>query len=255
MLDILSWNVNGFRSILEKGCWDELLRKQYDIICFQEVKLSDAQKLREMLPEKYKLYFNLSKEKGRNGVAVYSKMDAKHVTYSLGHQRFDAEGRYIKLEYEDFVLINLYMPHGRRDKSQLKYKLEIAGVFCEELMRITCPNIIIATDFNIASDSIDVCRADQNEKNIMFTEAERQILHHIFDMGYKDSFRELYPCKVEYTWWSYAFDCRGKNIGWRIDYFLVTSNILQRTEEVEILKDQMGSDHCPSVIRIKGELK
>lgn len=254
MCDILSWNINGFRSILRKGYWDDILDEQYDILCFQEAKLSDARILYDVVPEEYHVYVNFSKAKGRNGVVVLSKRQPKHITYALGHERFDTEGRYIKLDYEDFTLINLYMPHGKRDKSQLDYKLEVAKVLCEELKRISNQNVIIATDFNIAASSIDVCRADKNNKNIMFTEAERQVVHNICDIGYRDSFRELYPHKVEYTWWSYAFDCREKNVGWRIDYFFVTDGILKKTEKVEIRKGQRGSDHCPCVIRIRRKL-
>lgn len=251
MPNILSWNINGFRSILNKGCWDDVLKKQYDIVCFQEAKLSDERILQDVVQEKYHIYANFSRVKGRNGVVVLSKSQPETVTYILGHEKFDEEGRYIRLDYEEFSLINLYMPHGKRNKSQLAYKLEIAELLERELKRLSGKNVIVATDFNIAASEIDVCRADQNYQNIMFTEAERQIVHNIREMGYKDSFRELYPDRTEYTWWTYAFHCREKNIGWRIDYFFVTDGILRRTEEVEIQKEQEGSDHCPIVIRIK----
>lgn len=253
MPNILSWNINGFRSILKNGHWDEVLAKQWDIICFQEAKLSEAQILREVVPEEYHIYVNFSKEKGRNGVIVLSKKRPETVIYTLGHKQFDEEGRYIKLLYKDFILINLYMPHGKRDKSQLGYKLEVAGVFEKELKQLLDKNVIVATDFNIAADEIDVCRAEQNHKNIMFTETERQIVRNICKMGYKDVFREIYPNRVGYTWWTYAFNCREKDIGWRLDYFFVTESVLIRTKEVEIQKGQMGSDHCPVMIRIKGE--
>lgn len=253
MPNILSWNVNGFGSILKNGYWNEILTKQYDIICFQEVKLSEVQILYEVVPSEYHIYVNFSKVKGRNGVIVLSKKRPETVTYVLGHKQFDGEGRYIKLLYKDFVLINLYMPHGKRDKSQLSYKLEIAEIFGRELKQLLDSNVIVATDFNIAASEIDVCRAEQNYKNIMFTEVERQVVRNICEMGYKDAFREIYPNKVEYTWWTYAFNCREKDIGWRIDYFFVTESVLNRTEEVEIRKEQKGSDHCPVVIRIGGE--
>lgn len=253
MPNILSWNINGFRSILKNGYWDEVLAKQYDIICFQEAKLSEVQILREVVPEEYHIYVNFSKEKGRNGVIVLSKKRPETVIYTLGHEQFDKEGRYIKLLYKDFTLINLYMPHGRRDKSQLGYKLEVAEVLEKELKQLLYKNVIVATDFNIAANEIDVCRAEQNYKNIMFTDAERQVVRFICKMGYKDAFREIYRDKVGYTWWTYAFNCREKNVGWRIDYFFVTESVLNRIEEVEILKEQKGSDHCPIMIRIKGK--
>lgn len=253
MPDILSWNINGFRSILNKGYLTEILEEAYDIICFQEIKMSDIQLLRDVIPKKYHIYANLSEAKGRNGVVVLSQEKPEVVTYTLGHERFDKEGRYIKLDYKDFSLINLYMPHGKRDKSQLSYKLEVAEVLKKKLKLLLDQNVIIATDFNIASDDIDVCRAEQNYKNIMFTEAERQIVRNVCEMGYKDSFRELYPDKVGYTWWTYAFNCREKDIGWRIDYFFVSVGMLKRTKEVKIQRTQKGSDHCPVLIRIKGK--
>ena len=253
MFEILSWNINGFRSVLKKGHLNDILAKRYDIICFQEAKLSDAGILYDVVPKDYHIYVNLSQIKGRNGVIILSKRQPITATYILGNDRFDTEGRYIKLDYEDFTLINLYMPHGQRDKSQLDYKLEISKLFIQELKRLSDKNVIVATDFNIAAKDIDVCRADQNYKNIMFTEAERKVVNNICKIGYKDSFRELYPGKVEYTWWTYAFNCREKNIGWRIDYFFVTAGVFKRTKEVEILKEKEGSDHCPIVIRIRGK--
>lgn len=253
MTDILSWNINGFRSILNKGHWAEVCEKQYDIICFQEVKLSDAQILYDIAPKEYQIYVNLSKTKGRNGVVVLSKRRPVNVSYVLGHERFDEEGRYIKLDYNEFSLINLYMPHGKRDKSQLSYKLEVADLLCKSLSQLVGENVIVATDFNIAASKIDVCRAEQNYKNIMFTESERRVIQNICKMGYRDSFRELYPDKAGYTWWTYAFNCREKDIGWRIDYFFVTANLFNKTKRVEIQKEQKGSDHCPIVIRIEGE--
>lgn len=252
MLKLISWNINGFRSILQKGFLENILNEAYDMICFQEIKLRDLEILRSVVPNQYYTYGNVM-HNGRNGVLVLTKKEANLVDYRIGHEKFDNQGRFIRIDFSDFSLINLYMPHGGRDKSQLNFKLEVAKIFEEKLNQILDRKVIIATDFNIARDDIDVCRADQNHKNIMFTDEEKLVISNICKMGYKDAFRELYPEKREYTWWSYAFDCRKRNIGWRIDYFFVAESLMDNVIKVDIMKEQMGSDHCPIVIELKGE--
>lgn len=247
---IFSWNVNGFRSITRKGCLDSIWEGDYDIICLQEVKLSDLESLQKVVPTKYYVYGNLSMQKGRNGVVVISKREAKSIDYSIGHEVFDKQGRYIKINFNHFSVIDLYMPHGGRDKANLDFKIEVSEKLQSLLFRMRDQNIIIATDFNIARADIDVCKADQNRNNIMFTPREREVVTKIDEMGFKDAFRELYPDRIEYTWWTYAFECRERNIGWRIDYFFVSKKIMNKIKKIDVLKTQMGSDHCPIVLQI-----
>lgn len=252
MFRLISWNVNGFRSILQKGLLEDIWNEDYDIICFQEVKLSDSEILRKAVPDQYHIYGNVTSN-GRNGVLILTKKEASLVDYIIGHEKFDNEGRFIRVDFGRFSLINLYMPHGGRDKSKLAFKLEVAKILEKKLKQLLNTKVIIATDFNIARDDIDVCRAEKNNKNIMFTNEERLVISNICKMGYKDAFRELYPEKLEYTWWSYAFECRKRNIGWRIDYFFVTENFMEDVIKVDIMKEQMGSDHCPIIMEFKGK--
>lgn len=247
---IISWNVNGFRSIMRKGYLDSIWEGDYDIICLQEVKLADLESLQKVVPTEYFVYDNLSMQKGRSGVIVLSKRKAESVEYSIGHEAFDKQGRYLKVNYNDFSIIDLYMPHGGRDKANLDFKLEVSEKLQSLLVHMSDKNIIIATDFNIARADIDVCNAEQNRNNIMFTPREREVVAKMDEIGFKDAFRELYPDKVEYTWWTYAFECRERNIGWRIDYFFVSKTIMDKIEKIDVLKTQMGSDHCPIVLQI-----
>lgn len=253
MISILSWNINGFRAILQKGALKSVWEKDYDIICFQEVKLVDIEIVKKTIPNQYYIYSNVSEDKGRNGVITLTKIKACSVEYVIGHEKFDKQGRYIRIDYPEFSVINLYMPHGRRDKSQLNFKIEVAETLGIMLVKSVDKKIIIATDFNIARGEIDVCRAKQNQNSIMFTDAERMIISKLYQIGYRDSFREMYPSRIEYTWWSYAFECRKRNIGWRIDYFFVSKNLLDSIVRLDVIKEQLGSDHCPILMYIRGD--
>lgn len=253
MFKILSWNVNGFRSILRKDSLNNIWKEDFDVICFQEVKLTDLELLRDVVPSQYYIYGNLSSSKGRNGVVILTKKEADSVDYVIGHERFDCQGRYISIAFPELTVINLYMPHGGRDKSQLTYKLEAAEVLKRKLEQMLDKNVIIATDFNIARNDIDVCRADQNRKNIMYTEEEKKIVADLCKMGYRDAYRELYPERSEYTWWSYAFGCRERNIGWRIDYFFISESLMDCVTGIDIMREQMGSDHCPITLKMEGK--
>ena len=204
---------------MNKGLLPEFFKNGYDIICFQEVKLSDLDCIRKVVPIEYHIYGNITSI-GRNGVLILSRIKAISVEYTIGHRKFDEEGRYIKAVFSDFILINLYMPHGGRDKSRLPYKIEVARVLVNCFEKIANKKVVIATDFNIARDNIDVCRTSQNHNNIMFTQEERTIINNIFNIGYRDAYREIHPKKAEYTWWSYAFDCRKKILDGELTIFL-----------------------------------
>lgn len=252
MVSIITWNVNGFRSIMEKGCLPDILEKNYDIICLQEVKISTMDIIRKNVPSSYNIYGN-APLRGRNGVVVLSKQMARSIDYTIGHDDFDKQGRFLCVHYSGFSVVNLYMPHGGRDKAKLPFKLEAGKTLISKLEYFANDNVIIATDLNIARNDIDVSRAEQNHNNIMFTSAERKICNDIISIGYKDVFRERNPSSKEYSWWSYAFECRKRNIGWRIDYFFVSEKLMPQVSDIRILRDQIGSDHCPILLEVSLE--
>lgn len=251
MIKILSWNINGFRSILSKGFFEEICDREYDIMCFQEVKLSDESVLKKKLPAFYYMDCNLSHDKGKSGVAILFKQKPQKVERTLGLEKFDKQGRFLQVDFEDFILINAYIPHGRRDKVELPYKLEVLNALEERIRLLSDKPVILTGDFNVARDDLDVCKPSQNKKNIMFTQAERDLINKICQIGYTDVFRNLYPDKREYTWWTYAYNARQRNIGWRIDYFFVSDRILPRVKDIVVEKKQQGSDHCPVTIYLK----
>ena len=251
MIKILSWNINGFKSILGKGYFDEICRRDYDMICLQEVKLSDENVLRQNIPEAYYLSCHLSQDKGKSGVAVLTKKRPKKTEYCLGYEKFDSQGRLLQIEVEDFTLLNVYIPHGRRVKSELPYKLETLEKLTERLKMLSEKPVVLAGDFNIARSDLDVCKASQNRKNIMFTQDEKEALEKICQAGYTDVFRSLHPDKKEYTWWTYAYNARQRNIGWRIDYFFASNQMLPRIKDIIVEKEQKGSDHCPITLYIR----
>ncbi len=250
-MKILSWNINGLKSIYNKNVLSKLLKDDYDIICFQEVKLADESFIREVVPNNYFIYYNLSENKGKHGVAIISKIKASKEDYLIGHSLADKEGRYIKLEFDNYMLINLYVPHGGRQKENLEYKLEVINKLINNLKSYKNKNIIITTDFNIARSDIDVCRAKQNYKNIMFTEVERNTLENLLNIGFIDSYRYFNPDTIKYSWWPYAFNCREKNVGWRIDYILISNGLLNKVKNIDINENYLGSDHAPLIMEME----
>ena len=245
-MKILSWNVNGLRSAWNKGFCDFVNKYDPDILCLQEIKISE-ELVDDFNIEGYHLIFNCAEKKGYSGVAVYSKVKPKNVCLKLGLETFDKEGRLLVVYYENFVLVNVYLPHGGRDKSKLNYKLksyDILKSFSEALLKEN-DNVIFCGDFNVAISKKDLARANQNLNNIMFTEAERNAISEFLDLGFVDSFRFLFADKIKYSWWPYIADCRTRNVGWRIDYVFVSENLKHKVKDSFILNDVFGSDHCP----------
>lgn len=247
IMKILTWNVNGFRSAIENGDLKKILNMNIDIICLQEVKISDKQYITKNIPNGYNIYMNQAMKNGYSGILILSKEKSLNSINRIGIERFDTEGRYIMLEFEKFLLYNLYIPHGGRDKKNLNYKLNVCMEIIKDIKSnlLNDKNIIITTDFNIAHNDIDLARPKQNRSNIMYTIEERKIIDKILEIGMIDSFRELHKEENNYTWWPYAFNARNRNLGWRIDYIFVSQNISYKIEKVEIRKDIYGSDHCP----------
>ncbi|MDD3491732.1 MAG: exodeoxyribonuclease III [Candidatus Pacebacteria bacterium] len=248
---ILCWNVNGLRAIHKKGFLQWLEMADADIVCLQETRV-----LREELPieltevDDYTFYLNPAEKKGYAGVGVYSKEKPKQVDFKLGFKQFDQEGRILKLEYSDFILINLYLPHGGRQKENLEYKLKAYNHLLKLLKTIKNKKVILTGDFNIAHQEIDLARPEENKNSIMFTEDERKQIDKIIQLGFKDSFRIFHKQGNNYTWWPYFAKARERNLGWRIDYIFISEPLASEIKNAFILDKIMGSDHCPVGIEI-----
>ncbi len=248
-MKILSCNVNGIRAAHKKNFLQWVKRSRADIICLQEIK---AQK--EQLPagflhlNNYNSYFNFANKKGYSGVAIYSKQKSLKNGYKLGLKRFDQEGRMIKIEYPNFILLNLYLPHGGRKKENLKYKLESYNYLFKYLRRLKNKNVILTGDFNIAHQEIDLARPKSNQNNIMFTSKEREQIDKLLNLGFVDSFRKVNLKGGNYTWWSNAFNARERNIGWRLDYAFTSNKIA--IKKAFIFNKVKVSDHCPISLEV-----
>lgn len=250
-MKIISWNINGLRAVYKKNFLKWLKKTDADIICLQEIKAQEDQLPIELLkPKRYYSYFNFAKKKGYSGVAIYTKHKPLAVEKKLGMKRFDREGRMLKLRYPDFILINLYFPHGGRQKENLDYKIEVYEYFLNYLKQARDKNSILIGDFNIAHNEIDLARPRENRNNIMFTLEERQQIDEIVGLGFIDAFRKFHKEKGHYTWWSYFANARERNLGWRIDYSFVSKTLISRLKNAFILNKIMSSDHCPIGLEI-----
>ncbi len=243
-MKILSWNVNGLRSVFRKNFLDFVKRYDPDILCLQEIKIDDRL-IRGLDIEGYNLYSNCASKKGYSGVAIYCKKEPVSVEMDVGLERFNCEGRMLILEFEDFVLVNFYLPHGGRDKLNLNYKLESYDFIIRKIKEIFAKKerVVVCGDFNIAMEDRDLARYKYNRNNIMFTFEEREKLYCFRKIGLRDSFREVCQGDGHYSWWPYLANCRERNIGWRIDYIFASEMV--GIEDAFILKNVMGSDHCP----------
>ncbi len=253
-MNIYSWNVNGVRAVQKKGFIDWVNNVRPDILCLQETKAEPGQLDQELLNiEGYQSFWSSGVKKGYSGVAIYSRTVPKCVSYGIGIERFDCEGRILVCEYDDFALFNIYFPNGQQGEERLQYKLD----FYDALMNHTAAlrsqgrQLIITGDFNTAHHEIDLKNARANEKTSGFLPIEREYLTRYMELGFVDVFRHLYPEEIKYTWWSFRANARTKNVGWRIDYFLVSDNMLERIDDCEIVNDVAGSDHCPIILHLK----
>lgn len=244
-MQIISWNVNGLRAVHKKNFLELFNQQNADIFCLQEVKANPEQLPEELrsIPN-YFSYFNSAKKKGYSGVAVYSKERPLCVNTRLGLDRFDQEGRFLQLEFTNFILINIYLPHGGREKENLSYKLECYRQFLNYLPSLSKP-VILVGDFNLAHQEIDLERPKDNRNNIMFTPEEREKIGQLLSLGFKDSFRLFNQSNGNYTWWPYRLNARKRNLGWRLDYIFVSEPLVETIKSASILKEIFGSDHCP----------
>lgn len=254
-MQIITFNVNGLRAILKKGFMETFRKLNPDIMCLQEIKATKEQVSGEIknLDEYYSYWNSSDKKKGYSGVITFSKPEPEDVQYGMGIEKFDREGRLIKTKYSDFTLFNVYFPNGKSSDERLHFKLDYYYSFlemCEEL-RKDGEEIIITGDFNTAHREIDLANPKANEKYSGFLPIEREWMDLLVDKGYIDTFRHFHPDKKErYSWWTYRYNARKKNIGWRIDYFFVTEGLIDRINDSEILDNIQGSDHAPILLDI-----
>src|SRR6056297_219812 len=251
---IYSWNVNGIRAVKRKCFLDWIEEEQPDILGLQEIRIQDDQlkkKLRNI--DDYHSYFNFGEKKGYSGVALYTKEEPLLVENGLGVERFDREGRVLKAEYPDFVLLNIYFPNGKRSKKRLNYKLDFYDEvldYCEKL-REKGKKVLIFGDYNTAHHPIDLKNPEANKDTSGFLPVEREWLDKLEDHGYIDTYRYFYPDKETYSWWSYRTRARERDAGWRIDYHFISEELKDNLENADILTDVMGSDHCPVTVELE----
>ncbi len=254
-MKLISWNVNGLRAALRHGFLDSLKTMSPHILCLQEIKLQKEQIPDEIenLPD-YQTYWHFARKKGYSGVATLTRLQPQKVQPGIGIAKFDDEGRVLITEFAQFILFNIYFPNGQRDHGRVEYKLE----FYAELLKIVNAlrdqgkRVIITGDFNTAHKEIDLKNPKSNQNTSGFLPEEREWIDRYLQSGWIDTFRYFKPRLAEqYTWWSYRFNARKRNIGWRIDYFMVSENVLPYLKDAFILPEVTGSDHCPVGIELE----
>ncbi len=242
-MKLISWNVNGFRAVLGKGFAEYFAAVDADVFCLQETKMQVGQA--DFSPEGYHAYWFSAEKKGYSGTAVFTKKEPLSVSYGLSGEFMD-EGRVITLEFEDFFLVNAYVPNAQEGLKRLDYRLSFEEKMAEHLVALDAKKpVLYCGDLNVAHEEIDLKNPKTNRENPGFSDAERAAMTSLLSRGFADTFRALYPERVAYSWWSYRFSAREKNVGWRIDYFLASRRFMERVAEAEIHSDVFGSDHCP----------
>jgi len=255
-ITLLSWNVNGIRAVYKKGFLDWLDEANADIVCLQETRADESQ-LPTLLaqPEGYRSYWNGSKrKKGYSGTALLARMEPEEVSFGLGIDEFDQEGRTVIARYPTFTLINSYFPNGGRDHGRVPFKLAFYTAFLEkcERLRAKGQTVIFCGDVNTSHKEIDLANPKSNQNTTGFLPEERAWIDQVVESGYVDTFRHFYPdLDGQYTWWSVPTRARERNIGWRLDYFFIAREALARVVDAFILPDVMGSDHCPVGLRLR----
>ncbi|PLS02797.1 exodeoxyribonuclease III [Neobacillus cucumis] len=249
-MKLVSWNVNGLRACVKKGFLDYFNDINADIFCVQETKLQEGQISLEL--EGYHQYWNYAKKKGYSGTAVFTKSKPLSVSYGVGEDNGEDEGRILTLEFDDFFLVNVYTPNSQRDLARIGYRLEWEDRILQHLKELDKKKpVIFCGDLNVAHHEIDLRNPKSNIGNSGFTGEERGKMTTLLGSGFIDSFRHFYPQQEgAYTWWSYMNKVRERNIGWRIDYFIVSEALKDRLKNAEIHCDIMGSDHCPVTLEL-----
>lgn len=250
-MKLVSWNVNGLRAIYKKGFEETFKELNADIFCIQETKMQEGQIKLEL--QGYHQYYNYAERKGYSGTAIFTKKEPINVTYGIGIEEHDKEGRVITLEFDKFYMVNCYTPNSGRELARLEYRMIWEDEFKKYLIRLDKQKpVIICGDLNVAHTEIDLKNPKSNRKNAGFTDEERSKIDNLLNSGFTDTFRKIYPDKEgAYTWWSYMFNARANNAGWRIDYFLVSDRISKNIKDAYIYSNIMGSDHCPVGLEIE----
>ena len=248
-MKLISWNVNGIRACLNKGFSEFFKEADADIFCLQETKCQPEQI--ELEFEGYTSYWNSAEKKGYSGTAIFTKKKPIKVTYGIGIEEHDKEGRIITLEFENFYLVTNYTPNAKRELERLDYRMVWEDEIRKYLLELNKKKpVIMCGDLNVAHEEIDLKNPKTNKGNAGFTDEERGKMTELLNSGFIDSYRYLYPEKMEYSWWSYMGHAREKNVGWRIDYFIVSKSIEKQIKEAKIYPEIMGSDHCPVGLEI-----
>lgn len=243
-MKLISWNVNGLRACVTKGFMDYFEEADADVFCIQESKLQEGQISLEL--EGYHQYWNYAEKKGYSGTAVFTKEKPLSAAYGMEIEKHDQEGRVITLEFKDFFLVTVYTPNAQEGLARLDYRMEWEDEFRGYLKKLEEQKpVIVCGDMNVAHQEIDLKNPKTNRKSAGFSDQEREKFGCLLDAGFIDTYRYLYPDKVEYSWWSYRFKAREKNAGWRIDYFLISEGLRDRLKDAKIHTSVMGSDHCP----------
>lgn len=245
MMKFISWNVNGLRACVKKGFLDFFNEVDADFFCVQETKLQEGQINLEL--EGYYQYWNYAVKKGYSGTAIFTKHEPINVTYGIGIEEHDQEGRVITLEYPNFYLITVYTPNSQNELARLDYRMQWEEDFRAYLVKLDeSKPVIVCGDLNVAHQQIDLKNPKTNTKNPGFTPDERNQMTHLLNAGFTDTFRYFYPTKEDcYSWWSYRANARAKNVGWRIDYFLTSNRLSTELKDATIYAEILGSDHCP----------
>jgi exodeoxyribonuclease III len=249
-MKIVSWNVNGLRANYKKGFLSWFNKTKAGFYCLQEIRAKEEDLPEDLLNIKgFFSIFNPAQKLGYSGTAIYSKVKPKAVIKEVGFKKFDEQGRFLRADYKDFTLINLYIPHGGRSKEFLDYKLEAYNFLIAYLNNLKDKKVIVVGDFNIAHKEIDLARPNDNKNSIMFTPEERTKIDKIIGLGFIDSFRQFNKKGGNYTWWPYLYNARQRNLGWRIDYVFASKSV--KIEKAFIESEIQGSDHCPVGIEIE----
>ncbi len=249
-MKLVSWNVNGLRAIYKKGFEQVFKELDADIFCIQETKMQEGQIKLDL--KGYFEYYNYAERKGYSGTAIFTKKEPQKVIYGIGIEEHDKEGRVITLEFDKFYMVNCYTPNSGRELTRLEYRMVWEDEFKKYLISLDrIKPVIICGDLNVAHNEIDLKNPKSNRKNAGFTDEERGKIDNLLKSGFTDTFRKIYPDKEGcYTWWSYMFNARANNAGWRIDYFLVSDRISKNIKDAYIYSEIMGSDHCPVGLEI-----
>ncbi len=250
-MKLISWNVNGLRACITKGFFDFFEQEDADIFCLGETKMQPGQA--QIETPGYHQYWNSAQKKGYSGTAVFTKEEPLSVSYGLGIECHDQEGRVITLEFPQFYLVNVYTPNSKDGLTRLDYRMKWEDDFLVHLKALDAQKpVILCGDLNVAHQEIDLKNPKANRKNAGFTDEERGKMTQLLSSGFADTFRTLYPDATDhYSWWSYRFKAREKNAGWRIDYFIVSNRLLPQVEDALIYSDIYGSDHCPVGLLLK----